>query len=133
MKLGPASNVGSQRMLVVLDIVSLLVGSTEMLSSEKVGGAGSGDAGIQGCGPGSQEREGEHFDNTFLHGVTYLGCSRIDNTAGAEGALSVMLDLKREAMSALPVTLAVPTNSNGHLRLVDYNLNLLFSFYFCKA
>ena len=55
-------------------------------------------------------------DSTYLHGVTYLGCGTVDVTQGYKGALEVMLDLKREAMSAVPVTLVVPTNSAGHLR-----------------
>ena len=55
-------------------------------------------------------------DCTYLHGVTYLGCGTVDVAMGYKGALEVMLDLKREAMSAVPVTLVVPTSSAGHLR-----------------
>ena len=111
------------------DLVGLLVGSTEMLSSENKGSAVSGSGGAANSGDVAEEKMNEQFDNTFLHGVTYLGCSRIDNTIGAEGALSVMLDLKREAMSALPVTLAVPTNSHGQLR---WRWQLIFSFNLTK-
>ncbi len=58
----------------------------------------------------------DQVDSTYLHGVTYLGCGPVDTALGYEGALEVMLDLKRAAMSCVPVTLVVPTNSTGHLR-----------------
>ena len=65
---------------------------------------------------GTSEEMQEQVDSTYLHGVTYLGCGSVDMTMGYKGALEVMLDLKREAMSAVPVTLVVPTNSSGNLR-----------------
>ncbi|XP_063711635.1 rab GTPase-activating protein 1-like [Symsagittifera roscoffensis] len=76
------------------------------------------DIDLVGLLTGTSEEMQEQVDSTYLHGVTYLGCGSVDMTMGYKGALEVMLDLKREAMSAVPVTLVVPTNSSGNLRLI---------------